>query len=256
MDMNTKRSRVRAALVGLLCVLLASCNIVIHQTAPQPPSPMQLATSLRVAFDYSSLMVEGMGSAKSEAEWVAAKTAADPAYPKTWADLKAKWEENFMRGLSSGSPLPVSRAPDAPATASRAVPSRVLLAQVVGTSGGASAGVSAAPAADSPAATDATPPPVDAPAPAPAQPAFDGVLTLRVALASFKLGKYIPMFTTNSQLHVLNTWWASGAMVEDSQDSVEFVPSITTPSVFQHVQAMGNDAGARAAGFLRERHKR
>jgi hypothetical protein len=254
---NIGSPRLCAVVSAMTCVLLASCTFVIHQSQPKAPGPMQLATSLNVFFDYSSLMVEGMGGAKSEADWVAAKTAGDPDYPKTWADLKAKWEANFMQGLASGSPIPVSRAP-APSAAANVTTGPVLLAQAETTSGSENApesGMSASGGGSIQVTTDATPARAAAPEPA-AQPDFDGVLTVRVALASFKLGKYIPLYTTKSELHVANSWLASGQVVDQSNDKVDFTPTIKTPSVFQHVQTMGVQAGGRAAGFLRQRHQR
>ncbi|HKO93697.1 MAG TPA: hypothetical protein VJU61_21235 [Polyangiaceae bacterium] len=197
-------------------------------------------------------MVEGMGSAKSEADWVAAKTADDPEYPKTWADLKSRWEASFMEGMSSGSPIPVSRAQGAP-TAANVTAGPVLLAQAETTSGaevGSESGVAASGGGGVQVTTDATPAPPTEPAPA-AQPEFDGLLTVRVSLASFKLGKYIPMYTSKSELQVTNSWMASGQVVDQSSDTVDFSPSIKTPSVFQHVQTMGANAGSRAAAFLR-----
>lgn len=257
-------SSMRTFWLGTLSLMLASCIIQFRPMEPKEPSPLQLATSLQVEFDYSGLMVSGMGGAKSEAEWVQVKSAEDPEYPKTWAELKSKWEASFFEGLASGSPLPVSRAPVAPAAASARAPgsSDVLLAQA----DAAAQPVQAATSEAQPTATDANlaAPAASPAAPAPAEPApatptaapFDGVLTVRVALNSLHMGKYIPMFTQKAQVQVLNTWWASGRMVADSNDKAEYAPTITTPSVFQHIQVLGNDAGRRAAGFLRKQHKR
>lgn len=50
-----------------------------------------------------------MGGGKREPDWVAAKTAEESDYPKTWGDLKAQWEQHFMSGFARSSHVPVSR---------------------------------------------------------------------------------------------------------------------------------------------------
>jgi hypothetical protein len=60
-----------------------------------PPSPLKGAGPISVSFDYSKLMIGG----KNEQEWVQSKMAADPAYEKSWTDLKASFETNFLSGL-------------------------------------------------------------------------------------------------------------------------------------------------------------
>ena len=64
---------------------------------------------MAVIFDYAALRVNGMGSAKTEAEWLAAKTAEDPAYPTTWADLKGQFEDAFLSSFAGGAAVPISR---------------------------------------------------------------------------------------------------------------------------------------------------
>lgn len=93
---------------ALLTASLSSCVYMTPQ--PRQPSPLDGITALAVTFDYGPMMVSGMGPPKPEAQWVAAKTAEDPAYPTTWADLKSRWENYFMQALTSSSPVPVSRA--------------------------------------------------------------------------------------------------------------------------------------------------
>ncbi len=53
------------------------------------------AGEVGVMFDYSQLMIEGLG----EADFVQSKLREDPAYNKTWSDLKAKFEVNVLDGL-------------------------------------------------------------------------------------------------------------------------------------------------------------
>jgi hypothetical protein len=246
---STRRASMRAlpALVLTVCTFLSGC-IVLQPREPTPPSPLRTATSLKVDFDYSGLMVAGMGSPKSEAEWVAAKTAEDPEYPKTWADLKSKWEENFMIGLSGGSPVPVSRASAAVATS--AATSAQALAQADVT----------APPADAAPTTQAAPPPAAALAtdaqPVPAEPAaapFDGTAIVKVSVVSLQLGKYIPLYVTKAEISASNTWWVGGKLVEESRASADYRPTLTSPSVFQHVQVIGRAVGEQTAKFLRKK---
>lgn len=102
----------------LLFVVLALCGLsgltgctptwlVLKESGP--PSALRGAASVSVSFDYSTLVVNGMGRAKTEAEWVEAKSAEDPTYPSAWEALKGKWEESFMAGFAAGSPVPVAR---------------------------------------------------------------------------------------------------------------------------------------------------
>lgn len=93
------------ALAATLC--LTGCIIMAQPAGP--PSALKGVSSVAVQFDYTGLLVSGMGSAKTEAEWVAVKTAEDPEYGKTWADLKAKWEEHYFAALSGSSSVPVTR---------------------------------------------------------------------------------------------------------------------------------------------------
>lgn len=95
---------------ALTCASLSGCTpawIVLKESGP--PSALLGAPSVSVSFDYSTLIVNGMGRAKTEHEWVAAKSADDPAYPLQWQALKAKWEDSFMAGLAGASPVPVTR---------------------------------------------------------------------------------------------------------------------------------------------------
>ena len=263
MRMNQRSARLRGALIAAMGVMLAACHIVVTTRAPSPPSPFELATSLQVEFDYSGLMVEGMGGAKSESDWVAAKTAEDPEYPKTWTDLKSKWEENFIRGLSGGSPIPVSRAPVAAPAALRLTEGPVLLAQADTNADATDAANAPAPTSgdETAVATDATVvgPEAAAPAPAvataPAPPPFDGVLTVRVSLTLLKMGKYIPMFTKNARVEISDAWLASGGTVEQSQHAAQLTPTLSNPSVFQHIKTLGADSGGDTARFLRKRRR-
>lgn len=103
-------------------VALGGCAvpwIVVKQSGP--PSALKGATSVIVSFDYSALMVAGMGGDKSEADWVAAKTVEDANYPTTWAELKSKWEAMYLEGIVDASPVTVARGDGAAAPESAAV---------------------------------------------------------------------------------------------------------------------------------------
>jgi len=82
---------------------------VLHE-AP-PPSPLKGAGPVTVSFDYSHLIID----AKNEEQWVQAKTAEDPQYPKKWADLKGSLETHFTMGLAERWPKGAQLGPaDAP----------------------------------------------------------------------------------------------------------------------------------------------
>jgi hypothetical protein len=68
------------------------------------------AGEVGVVFDYSQLFVEG----RPEADFVRAKTGEDPAYPTTWADLKAKFEGAVLDGLRVEYPPAKPLGPGAP----------------------------------------------------------------------------------------------------------------------------------------------
>jgi hypothetical protein len=88
--------------------------IVVKQSGP--PSALKGINAVAVSFNYAGLMVAGMGGVdKPEAQWVAEKSAEEPNYQTTWAELKAKWESVYLEGLASQSPVPVTRSNGAPA---------------------------------------------------------------------------------------------------------------------------------------------
>lgn len=95
--------------VCLLALFAFASGCVYRSQPPPPPAPLEGVTAVAVIFDYSALRVNGMGSPKTEAEWLAAKTAEDPAYPTTWADLKSRFEESFLQSFAGGAAVPISR---------------------------------------------------------------------------------------------------------------------------------------------------
>jgi hypothetical protein len=88
-----------SALVALL--LMSGCGPawkVIR--ASGPPSALAGASEVAVAFDYSKMVVEG----RTEAAWVAEKTAEDAKYESTWADLKGRFEAAVLEGVRANFP--------------------------------------------------------------------------------------------------------------------------------------------------------
>ena len=65
-----------------------------------PPSALSGQTDVAIAFDYSRMYVEG----RTEQDWMTAKTAEDPRYPTTWADLKGRFEAAVVRGMQAQFP--------------------------------------------------------------------------------------------------------------------------------------------------------
>lgn len=87
----------RLAHAVALVLLVGACSVpwkVVKESGP--PSALSGASAVAVQFDYASLIVEGM----SESAWVAQQKAKDGEYEKTWADLKARFEEHYMGGFS------------------------------------------------------------------------------------------------------------------------------------------------------------
>ena len=85
----------RLILVVFACLFgLGSC-IRMVAVQPEPPSPLKGTTSIAIAFDYNDLVVEGT----PKDQWIKTKTEKDPEYPKTWKDLTAGLESNFVRGF-------------------------------------------------------------------------------------------------------------------------------------------------------------
>jgi hypothetical protein len=89
-----------ARLPSLVAVVLlaAGCTIQMVPRTPKPPSPLKGLSTIAVAFDYTGLIVGGMDLNA----YLAKKTAEDPTYPKSWAQLTASLEDNVMQGLQSG----------------------------------------------------------------------------------------------------------------------------------------------------------
>jgi hypothetical protein len=111
---------------GLLLVALAAlsgCSVpwlVIKESGPPPA--LSGVSRVLVKFDYTGMMVGGMGGDKTEAQWVKEKSAEEEGYEKTWADVKGRFESGFMEGIADTSPIATARAaPDAVSSADTAV---------------------------------------------------------------------------------------------------------------------------------------
>lgn len=109
MKLNSRISFIGAALLISLFTGCGPAWKVIKVSGP--PSALAGATDIALAFDYSQMMVEG----RTEAAWMAEKTAAEASYPTTWADLKGKFEAAVLEGLQGEYPSahPVANGPGA-----------------------------------------------------------------------------------------------------------------------------------------------
>ena len=86
-----------ALIVGLLSGCGPAWKVV---RVSGPPSALAAANDVALSFDYTQMYVEG----RTEADWVAAKTADDAKYTTTWADLKGKFEAAVLQGLRNEYP--------------------------------------------------------------------------------------------------------------------------------------------------------
>jgi hypothetical protein len=93
--------------LGVITVLVGLTSLVgcgghpwrVVREAP-PPSPLKGAGPVSVSFDYSKLLIGD----KNETDWVQAKTAEDPGYPKKWSELKGSFETHFVDGFGQAWP--------------------------------------------------------------------------------------------------------------------------------------------------------
>ena len=89
--------RLRAVALALAALLLlGGCSVpwkVVRQSGP--PSALVGASAAAIQFDYSTMLVEGM----SQDAWVSQQTAKEAEYAKTWAELKARFEETYLNGF-------------------------------------------------------------------------------------------------------------------------------------------------------------
>jgi len=91
----------------LVSTLVTGCGVpwtVIRESGP--PSALKGVEPIDVAFHYDETVVEG----KPIDRWVADKTAEDPEYPITWADLLGRLESHYVRGLKDVAEATVSVA--------------------------------------------------------------------------------------------------------------------------------------------------
>ena len=97
----TLPSSLRYVAVAAVLSLFSACGPSWKVIRAGPaPSPLHGATDVAVAFDYNSMMIENHPTA----EWVNLKTAEDPKYTQTWADLMGKFEAAVIEGMRSRFP--------------------------------------------------------------------------------------------------------------------------------------------------------
>lgn len=183
-------------MVVLVPSILAGCGVpwmVIKESGP--PSKLKGVDSVVVNFDYTGMMVGGMGGDKPEAQWVAEKSADEDDYAKTWDELKGKWEAMYMEGIADESPVATLRG--AP-------------------------GVAVSPNA----------------------------AVVNVTLNNLQVGKYMVFANTDSGVTVTDTWSRNGEVVDQIQTRAQVSPSMTTPSIFQHMTDLGHSSGKLSGKFL------
>jgi hypothetical protein len=186
----------RVCILLLVPSVLAGCGVpwmVIKESGPPPA--LQGVDSVVVNFDYTGMMVGGMGGDKPEAQWVAEKSVEENDYPKTWGELKGKWEAMFMEGIADASPVATLRG-----------------------------------------APGATPSP--------------NAAVVTVTLNNLQVGKYMVFAATASGVTVTHTWSRAGEVVDQIQTRGKVEPTMTTPSVFQHIDDLGRDSGKLSGKFL------
>lgn len=181
------------ALLALLCAACGSRYTVITESGP--PSALKGVTEAAVSFDYSKLVVEG----RSEADWVAAKTAEEAEYEKTWADLKARFETHYMQGFTRGWPAAARLAEGE-------------------------------------------------------QPG-EGAVRVIVEVRQLDMGRLIPFATTQSVISVRVKWNRKAEPDDEIQIQGADTPSLTNPSIFQHVGHIGAYLGGISARFLTDKQE-
>jgi hypothetical protein len=179
----------------LVMTTIVGCGVpwqVVKQSGP--PSALKGASAIAVSFDYTGMIVGGMGGDKPEAQWVAEKSAEDANYQQTWTDLKSKWELAVTEGLAASSGVPVTRGTGTP----------------VGSE-----------------AADVT-----------------------IQLNNLQVGKYIVVGAKASAVQVTHTWSRGGQVVDEITTKTSVTPSMTQPSIFQHVAVMGKTTGKLGGKFF------
>jgi hypothetical protein len=181
--MNPFRLVVTAAVFSLLVGCGPSWKVVRTSS----PSALKGAGEVAIAFDYSQMNVGG----RAVGDFVAAKTAEDPKYPQTWADLLGRFETAVIDGMRHHNPH--ARA-------------------------------------------------VQAGGPTP--------VMLIVQPRTFQLGKFIPFAQPNTVMDVELVWQVNGQVTDEIGVKRAYPPSITQPSVFNHIGPVGEGIGQTAGKFL------
>jgi hypothetical protein len=87
----------------------------------------------------------------------------------------------------------------------------------------------------------------------PDEKAPDTTAELVVGVSTIEMGKYIPMFTSKTEVVLALRWLAKGTVAFVDRAIRDQTPTITTPSVFQHIKPIGRELGSDAA-FLMRKH--
>jgi hypothetical protein len=81
-------------------------------------------------------------------------------------------------------------------------------------------------------------------------PAPGNAADVTVTLTRLQIGKYMVVAAKASSLDVTHTFSRNGQVVDEIRTSQALMPSIYSPSIFQHVGKMGQNTGVIAGKFL------
>jgi hypothetical protein len=155
-----------------------------------PPSLLRGAGPIVVSFDYSRLIVSG----KNEHDFVQERLAKDPAYEKSWSDLKASFETNVVAGVGYEWPPGAQPGPPGPGA------------------------------------------------------------HLTVFPTALTMGKYMFVAATATRVDADLNFTVNGQPADQIRGSGAQVPTITTPSVHQHMPAVADAIGRRAGRYVRSKN--
>jgi hypothetical protein len=81
-------------------------------------------------------------------------------------------------------------------------------------------------------------------------PAPGNAADVTVTLTRLQIGKYMVVSAVASTLDVTHSFSRNGQVVDEIRTSGSVTPSMYSPSIFQHVGKLGQQAGALAAKFV------
>jgi hypothetical protein len=81
-------------------------------------------------------------------------------------------------------------------------------------------------------------------------PAPAGAADLTVTLTRLQIGKYIVVAAKASIMEVTHSWALAGTVVDEIRTDYSVNPDMYHPSIFQHVNKIGNSSGAAAGKYI------